>query len=63
MSSTIDKIKGTTNEVVGESKKKIGKAIGNEQLEAEGTVQKIKGQAQNLKGDAKNKLKDGIDKA
>jgi len=63
MSSIMDKIKGTTNEVVGKGKQSVGKAVGNDRLQGEGAAQEIKGKAQNLKGDVKDAVKGGIDKA
>ncbi len=63
MSSTTDKIKGTTNEIVGKGKQSVGKAVGNDRLHGEGAAQEIKGNAQNLKGDVKDAVKGGIDKA
>jgi len=63
MSSTTDKIKGNTNEVVGKGKQSIGKAVGNDRLQGEGAAQEVKGKVQNLKGDVKDALKGGIDKA
>ena len=43
MSSTTDKAKGYANEAVGKAKEGIGRATGNENLEAEGDAQQIKG--------------------
>lgn len=63
MSSIMDKIKGTTNEVVGKGKQSVDKAVGNDRLQGEGAAQEIKGKAQNLKGDVKDAVKGGIDKA
>jgi len=67
--STTDKVKGAANQVGGKIKESVGKAIGNEQMQAEGNVQQIKGKAQQTLGDAKdavkhaaNKVADGVNK-
>jgi len=57
MSSTTDKIKGAANQVGGKIKEGVGKAIGNEQMQAEGNVQQIKGKAQQKVGEAKDAVK------
>jgi len=38
MSSTADKVKGTTNEAVGKAKQGLGKATGSDRLEGEGAI-------------------------
>lgn len=58
MGSTSDKIKGVANQVGGKIKEGVGKAIGNEQMQAEGNVQQIKGKAQQKVGEAKDAVKD-----
>jgi len=45
-----DKVEGTVNTTVGGFKENIGKATGNQTLQAEGNVQKTKGQFQKLSG-------------
>lgn len=62
MSSTGDKIKGMTNEAVGNVKQGIGKATDNSKLRAEGKAQEIKGKTQEAVGKAKDAVKKGIDK-
>ena len=57
MSSTTDKIKGAANQVGGKIKEGVGKAIGNEHMQAEGNVQQIKGKAQQKVGEAKDAVK------
>jgi len=63
MSSTTDKIKGLTNETVGNAKQAVGKATGNDRLRAEGIVQETKGEAQQAKAKVKDALKERIDRA
>jgi uncharacterized protein YjbJ (UPF0337 family) len=66
MSSTTDKAKGYTNQVVGKAKEGIGRATGNENLEAEGDAQQIKGHVQVGVGKVKDAAKEGaktVDKA
>ena len=63
MGSTTDKIKGMANEAAGNVKQAVGKATGNEKMEAEGFVQERKGEAQQAVGKAKDKVKDIVDKA
>ena len=63
MSSTTDKIKGTTNEAVGKAKQGIGEATGSERLQGEGAVQEIKGKGQKAMGDAKDATKDAVNHA
>lgn len=58
MSSTTDKIKGVANQVGGKVKEGIGKAIGNEQMQAEGLGQQAKGKVQQKMGEAKDAVKD-----
>ncbi|HQS08087.1 MAG: CsbD family protein [Rhizobiales bacterium 24-66-13] len=62
MGSTSDKIKGTTNEAVGNAKQGIGKAVGNDRLQAEGKVQEIKGEGQQAMGKAKDAVKDTVNR-
>lgn len=62
MSSTTDKIKGLANEAVGNVKQSVGKATGNEKLQAEGKAQELKGEAQQTVGDVKDGAKNLADK-
>ncbi|MBZ9936243.1 CsbD family protein [Mesorhizobium sp. BR1-1-16] len=61
-SSTTDKIKGVANEAAGNVKQGVGKAVGNDRLQAEGAAQEIKGETQQAVGKAKDKVKDTADK-
>jgi uncharacterized protein YjbJ (UPF0337 family) len=63
MGSTTDKIKGMTNEAVGNVKQSVGKAVGSDKLQAEGLVQEIKGDTQQAIGKAKEDAKKAADKA
>ncbi|WP_342154940.1 CsbD family protein [Methylorubrum sp. SB2] len=62
MSSTTDKIKGLANEAAGNIKQGVGKATGNESLQAEGKAQELKGEAQKAKGDVKEGAQHVADK-
>ena len=50
-----DTIKGKTNEVVGETRKRTGRAVGNDSLEAKGQVQESHGKTQSAVGNLKDK--------
>jgi len=63
MGSTADKIKGVTNEAVGNLKQAAGRATDNPKLQAEGVLQERKGEAQQLKGEAKDAIKKVVDRA
>ena len=58
MSATTDKIKGLANEAAGNVKQGVGKATGNEQMQAEGKAQELKGDAQRKVGETKDVIKD-----
>lgn len=58
MSSTTDKVKGYTNEAIGNVKQGVGRAVGSEKLEAEGKLQELKGEGQVAVGEAKDAVKD-----
>jgi uncharacterized protein YjbJ (UPF0337 family) len=62
MGSTVDKIKGHTNEVSGKVKQGIGKAVGNDRLRVKGAAQEAKGDAQKAVGEAKETVKNVADK-
>jgi uncharacterized protein YjbJ (UPF0337 family) len=66
MSSTTDKAQGYANEAAGKVKQGVGKAVGNDRLEAEGAAQEIKGNVQVGIGKVKDAAKEGakaVDKA
>jgi uncharacterized protein YjbJ (UPF0337 family) len=62
MGSTVDKIKGYTNEVSGKVKQGVAKAVGNDRLRVEGAAQEAKGDAQKAVGGAKETVKNVADK-
>ncbi|MEP9380365.1 CsbD family protein [Aquabacter sp. CN5-332] len=62
MGSTNDKIKGSTNEVIGNAKQGVGKAVGNDRMEAEGKMQEVKGEGQKAMGKAKEAVKDTVNR-
>jgi len=61
MSSTTDKIKGVTNEAVGNAKQGIGKAVDSDKMQVEGVIQERTGEAQQAVGKTKDALKKAID--
>jgi uncharacterized protein YjbJ (UPF0337 family) len=63
MSSTTDKIKGTTNEAIGKAKQGVGEAVGSDRLQGEGAIQEAKGHGQKAVGDVKQAAKDAANKA
>jgi uncharacterized protein YjbJ (UPF0337 family) len=54
--STKDKIEGTTHEVKGAVKQKVGHAVNNPDLEAEGKAEKTGGKIQKKVGDVEKVL-------
>ncbi len=62
MGSTVDKIKGATNEAIGKAKQSIGESTGDDKLQGEGALQEAKGHGQKAVGDAKDAVKDAADK-
>ena len=58
-----DQIKGRTKEAAGKLKKKVGQAIGNPRLEAEGAMLEVEGKAQNTVGTVKQKITKSIENA
>ncbi|MBE7244865.1 MAG: CsbD family protein [Actinomycetospora chiangmaiensis] len=63
MSSTTDKLKGLANEAAGNVKQGIGKATGNEKLQAEGKAQELKGETQRAVGEVKDGVGNAAQKA
>lgn len=57
-----DQVKGQAKEVGGMIKEVAGKIIGNEKMEQEGKLQKVRGQAQGAIGDIKEDVKDVVKK-
>lgn len=67
-SATADKAKGHAKETMGTIKEKVGSAIGDDKLEAEGKLQNAEGKKDRAKGeiketidDVKNKVKAGVE--
>lgn len=60
MGELTDKLDAAGNKIAGTIKEAIGKATGNEKLEAEGKAQELKGVAQNVTGSVKGALGDDI---
>jgi uncharacterized protein YjbJ (UPF0337 family) len=61
MNPNNDKLNGSVNSSVGSLKEGVGRATGNQDLEAEGSIQKTKGHAQKLSGAIKDTLKKSMD--
>ena len=66
----IDKAEGRANEQMGTLKKKVGQVLGDQQLQAEGSIQRGEGKIDRAKGavketveDAKDTAKAGVQKA
>lgn len=57
-----DQVSGRVEQAKGAVKETTGKAVGNKDLEAEGSVDKAAGKTQATFGDAKEKVKSAIDK-
>jgi uncharacterized protein YjbJ (UPF0337 family) len=61
-----DTIKGKTNAVVGETRKRTGRAVGDDSIEAKGQAQESKGKTQSAVGNLKDKaghMKDEVKSA
>ena len=58
-----DQVNGRVEEAKGAVKQAAGKLVGNERLQAEGTVEKSAGEAQAVAGDTKAKVADFAKKA
>ncbi|AWC68648.1 CsbD family protein [Caulobacter vibrioides] len=55
-----NRIEGAIDKGMGAAKEAVGKATGNEKLQAEGAVQKAKGDVQNKVGQVQDKIGDAI---
>jgi uncharacterized protein YjbJ (UPF0337 family) len=49
-----DQIKGAAKDIAGATKQGIGKATGNERLEAEGVAERVEGKVQKAAGEVKD---------
>jgi uncharacterized protein YjbJ (UPF0337 family) len=63
MSMNKDQVEGRVKETKGKIKEAAGMLVGNETVEAKGTVQKILGKAQAKFGDVKKDMKDAKKRA
>lgn len=61
-SAAADKAKGHLKEAVGAIKEKVGSAIGDDALQAQGTAQRIEGKKDRLKGEIKEAIAEVKDK-
>lgn len=55
-----DTVKGATKEATGSVKQAVGKATGNERLEAEGAGEKVAGKVQKGVGNLKDAARDAL---
>lgn len=58
MSGLGDKVKGKVNEAKGSAKEAYGRETGNEEIAAEGTVDRAKGKGQGAVGEVKEAAHD-----
>ncbi len=61
MGATSDKVSGLANQAAGKVKQGLGRATGNDNLEAEGLGQEVRGKTQKAVGDAKSVVKNVAD--
>jgi uncharacterized protein YjbJ (UPF0337 family) len=62
MSINKDQVAGRVKEVSGATKEAVGKAVGNDELEIKGKVEKIGGKIQSTVGDVRKDVEDAIKK-
>ncbi len=58
-----DRIKGAADQAKGTVKKVVGKAIGDQKMQTEGTINKLTGKVESAVGGAKDTLRDTVNKA
>lgn len=58
-----DKLKGAVDQTKGAIKEAVGKTIGDQKLQAEGTADKLTGKLESAVGKAKEDLRDVVNKA
>jgi uncharacterized protein YjbJ (UPF0337 family) len=51
-----NQVKGRIRQAKGKGKEVVGKAVGNKQLQREGTVEKLSGKAEAVFGDLKKEI-------
>lgn len=61
--STKTRVKGKLDELAGKAKAKVGKALGNEQMEAEGLARELKGKATQEVVKATQRVKGRVEEA
>jgi uncharacterized protein YjbJ (UPF0337 family) len=59
---SVDRVKGHTNEIIGNVKEKVGGAIGDHEMELKGSAQRAEGKSQRVKGEIKKTIDDVADK-
>ncbi|WP_213086692.1 CsbD family protein [Savagea serpentis] len=63
MSEFKNKVKGTFNELKGEAKQKLGKAMDDTSMQADGLKDEVKGKAQKKMGEVQGDTKEAYDEA
>lgn len=58
-----DQVKGRASEITGTVKETVGRILGNDQLEADGSVEKSMGAIQKAFGDVKESIKKSVKSA
>jgi uncharacterized protein YjbJ (UPF0337 family) len=58
-----DRIKGAADQAKGAVKETVGKAIGDQKMQSEGTVDKLTGKVESAVGGAKDTLRDAVNRA
>jgi len=57
-----DRIKGAADQAKGAVKEVVGKAIGDQKMQTEGTINKLTGKVESAVGGAKDTLRDTVSK-
>ena len=58
-----DRIKGAADQAKGAVKEVVGKAIGDQKMQTEGTINKLTGKVESAVGGAKDTIRDTVNKA
>jgi uncharacterized protein YjbJ (UPF0337 family) len=58
-----DRIKGAADQAKGAVKETVGKAIGDQKMQSEGTIDKLTGKVESAVGGAKDTLRDAVNRA
>jgi uncharacterized protein YjbJ (UPF0337 family) len=58
-----DRINGAADQAKGAVKEAVGKTIGDQKLQAEGTADKLTGKVESAVGGAKETLRDAVNRA